>query len=395
MQLKTKRILLVVGMLVGAIVVLAILVMSAQEPPKMPVETPDMLVETLELSRSAENFEVRSQGTVRPRTQTELSAEVSGAIVEISPKFVAGGVFERNEVLLRIDPTDYAAAVSQAEALLAQRKIEYEGALKLREQGYRAEAEVASAAAALATAEADLVRSQRNLERTYIRLPYEGMVFSKDSDLGQYVNPGTKLGTTFATDYAEVRLPLTDQDLAFVQIPDSKEVTDSGGANGPIVTLSAVQKGRLEQWEAQIVRSEGVVDERSRVTYAVARVIDPYQLHAAGTPLPIGTFVAATIDGVDAQDLIRLPRSVLRGSDEVLVVTEDETIEIRNVNVLRTDANYAYLQSGVNEGERISLTPIAAPTNGMKVRTSEENPATALDVADADGTSAVTTSEDD
>jgi hypothetical protein len=146
------------------------------------------------------------------------------------------------------------------------------------------------------------------------------MVLSKDTDIGQFVNPGTQLGITFATDLAEVRLPLTDLDLAFVDLPNASEITATGAVDGPDVTLAAVQKGKHVQWNAQIVRSEGVVDERSRVTYAVAQISDPYQLHAAGTPLPVGTFVSAEIAGSTQLDLIRIPRSALRGANQVLIV---------------------------------------------------------------------------
>jgi multidrug efflux pump subunit AcrA (membrane-fusion protein) len=130
-----------------------------------------------------------------------------------------------------------------------------------------------------------------------------------------------------------------------------------------------VKKGKLVEWDAQIVRSEGVVDERSRVTYAVAQLADPYQLHGAGTPLPIGTFVAANISGASALDVIRIPRTALRGSDQVLIVDDENKIEIRTVEVVRSDTRYVYVSGGVSAGERITTTAIEAPTNGMSVRT--------------------------
>jgi RND family efflux transporter MFP subunit len=272
---------------------------------------------------------------------------------------------------MRIDPTNYTVAVDKAEALVKQRRIEYDGAKKLRSQGYRAESELASAAAALAAAQAELVGAERNLERTYIRLPYEGIVLSKNTDIGQFVNPGTQLGVTFATNTAEVRLPLTDLDLAFVELPNAAELTETGSVDGPSVRLSAVQKGKLVEWDAQIVRSEGVVDERSRVTYAVAQIADPYRLHSDGVPLPIGTFVAAEITGSTVLDVIRIPRTALRGADQVLLVDDENKIEIRTVNVLRSDEQYVYVSGGVSPGERITVTAIEAPTNGMSVRTAE------------------------
>jgi len=339
------------------------------EPPKREYENLDMLVEVLLLEVSSESFRIRSQGTVRPRTRTVLSAEVSGPIIIISPKFIAGGVFENGEVLMRIDPSNYTVAVAKTEALVKQRQIEFDGAEKLRNQGYRAESELASAAAALASAQAEVVRARRDLARTFIRLPYEGMVLSKDTDIGEFVNPGTKLGVAFATDLAEVRLPLTDMDLAFVEMPNAIEITETGAVDGPQVKLTAIQKGELVAWDAQIVRSEGVVDERSRVTYAVAQVADPYQLHGDGTPLPVGTFVAAEIIGSTVIDVIRIPRMALRGSDQVLIVTVENKIEIRTVDVIRSDDKYVYVSGGVTAGERITTTAIAAPTNGMSVRT--------------------------
>ena len=365
------RKLLIFGILAAAIAVAVLMAQMRPEPPKK--ETADLhpLVEVLVLENMTANFEVSSQGTVLPRTETVLSAEVQGTITSISPKFIAGGVFDANEVLMRIDPTNYAVAVKQAEALVKQREIEHDGASKLRSQGYRAEAEYASAVAALATAEADLVRAKRNFEQTYIRLPYEGIVRAKEADLGQFVNPGTRLGVVFATDYAEVRLPLTDSDLAFVDLPNTAEISESGGANGPMVSLVAIQKGKSVEWPAQIVRTEGVVDEKSRVTYAVAQVVDPYQRHSDGASLPMGTFVSATIRGSTAENVIRVPRAVLRGSKELIFVDDENKLRIREVDIVRSDSTYIYVGSGAEVGERVVVTALETPVNGMAVRTTD------------------------
>ncbi len=364
-----RKWILIPGIFVGAIAIAGLLSQMKPEPEKRGDENLDLLVEVLPLELSSESFRIRSQGTVRPRTQTVLSAEISGSIVSISPKFIAGGVFRAGEVLMRIDPTNYTVGVDKADALVKQRQIEYDGAKKLLSQGYRAEAEFASAAAALASAQAELVSARRNLELTYIRLPYEGMVLSKNTDIGQFVSPGTQLGVTFATDEAEVRLPLTDMDLAFVEMPNALEITETGSIEGPQVKLTAMQKGKRVSWDAQIVRSEGVVDERSRVTYVVAQILDPYKLHNAGTSLPVGTFVAAEITGSTVLDVFRIPRTALRGADQVLIVDLDNKLAIRRVDIIRSDDRYAYVAGGVSAGERITTTAIEAPTNGMSVRT--------------------------
>jgi RND family efflux transporter MFP subunit len=377
MTRKLKRYFLIFSIFAFAIV--AAVGLSKMKPPPETREATDpaILVDVLSLETVTANFTIESQGTVRPRTETILSAEIAGTVIRISPKFIAGGVFSANEELLKIDPTNYVVIVDQAEALVDQRQIEYDGALKLREQGYRAEAELAAAAAALAGAKAASIRARKDVERTSIRVPYAGMVRAKEVDLGRYLSPGTRLGVVFATDYAEVRLPLTDSDLAFVNLPGAMDIAESGDAtNGPQVRFSAIQRGRPASWDGRIVRTEGVVDERNRVTFAVARIVDPYRMHQqdnAGTPLPMGTFVKAKITGLVVDDLIRVPRSALRGNNQLMFVDDENRLRIRVVDVMRADAEFAYIGTGVEAGERISITAIEAPINGMLVKTEADS----------------------
>lgn len=380
-----KRIGVIAGILILAVVGAAAMFSLREEPPKKERVDIDPLVETLRLVSMTANFEVHSQGTVRPRTETILSAEVSGTIVSISPKFVAGGVFRKDETLMRIDPTNYTVALTQAEALVKQRQIEYDGASKLRSQGYRAESEFASAAAVLASSKAELVRARRNLQRTYIRLPYDGIVRAKETDLGQFVSTGSRVGVVFATDMAEVRLPLTDLDLAFLDLPGSNETSNSDESTGPVVKLTATQKGEPVEWHARIVRTEGVVDEKSRVTYAVAEIPDPYGLQNDNRALPVGTFVGAVIQGSTAENIIRVPRSAVRNSNQLLFVSNDDTIAIRDVVIARSDAEYAYLRVGAAVGERIVTSALEAPINGMSVRTADDPAVTTKVVASGAG----------
>jgi RND family efflux transporter MFP subunit len=363
------RILTILGILVMSVVGVVVMSSMREEPPKKERVELDPLVEVIVLEAMTANFEVQSQGSVRPKTETILSSEVSGTIISISPKFVAGGVFEAGEVLMRVDPINYKVELEQADALITQRQIEYDGAEKLKSQGYRAETEYASAVAALAAAKAERVRAKRNLERTYISAPYEGIVRAKETDLGEFVNTGTRLGVVFATDFAEIRLPLTDLDLAFVELPDASDVSASGMALGPEVVLSAVQKGRKVEWAARIVRTEGVVDEKSRVTYAVARVEDPYRLHSEGEPMPVGTFVSARIRGDVIENIVRVPRGVIRGTNELIFLDADNKLRIRNVEVVRSDSDHAYLSSGAEPGERVVTTVLESAVSGLQVRT--------------------------
>lgn len=359
------RAIIITAIVAGSLAVAVMLTMSRDPAPRKPAEPTAILVDTIPVERVNTSFTVQSQGTVRPRIETLLSAEVSGTVVEMSDAFVAGGIFEPDDVLLRIDPTNYRVAVEKSQALVKQRQIEFDGAQKLRSSGFRAESEYASAAAQLASAKAELTGAQRNLERTAIRLPYAGMVRAKEVDIGQFVSPGARLGTVFATATAEIRLPLTDSDLGFVNLPDA----GATGAAGPAVRLTAVRKGVPTSWTGNIVRTEGVVDETSRVTYAIAKIDDPYALQRSGSALPIGTFVSAEIEGASESDVLRVPRAALRGSDQIMVMDADSTLRIRSVGVARTNADWAYLSAGVSEGEQVIMTVLESPVNGMLVRT--------------------------
>lgn len=352
-----------------------------------------VLVDTIEAEVVSLNFSVDSQGTVRPRTETTLVSEVSGKIVSVSPDFVAGGFFRKGEVLLQIDPSDYETGLKRAEAALASRRAKLadetarsEQALKdWRNLGRNGEPsdlvlrkpQLADANANVSAAEADVQKARRDLERTRITVPYDGLVRQKAVDVGQYVTPGTRLGITFAIDTAEVRLPLTNSDLYYLDLPSETEVKNED-KTFPSVTLSAEQAGGTNQWQAQIIRTEGVVDETSRVIYAVAQVIDPYGVlgQSHQRELKIGTFVTAEIQGLPAENVVVLPRYVLRADNTIPVANSDNELEILPVEVLRAEPKKVYLSKGITGGARVVTTTLDAPVPGTKlaVRTQANAP---------------------
>lgn len=343
-----------------------------QPPPVLPMQVAAPVVEVLTLEAVPTRFTVRSHGTVSPVTQTLLSAEVAGTIVEVSPKFAVGGHFVAGELLLRIDPTDYDADLLHAKALVRQRALEHEAAAKLRTQGYRAEAEYVAAQAALAAAEADLVRAQRRLERTAVRMPYAGLVRATEVGQGQYVSTGVRLAVVVATEAAQVRLPLTDADLAVLELPGPT----APPASGPHVVLCATRHGEAQTWPATIVRDEGVIDEHSRATYAVAQVEDPYALRHPGPTLPIGSFVRAAIAGHTRYDLARLPRSALHGQDQLVLLDDEERLLVAQVEVLRAEDEVIYVDPQTLPSRRVVLTRLGQPVPGLRVRSTEASPRT-------------------
>ena len=386
---KILRIGLPVGLVALSVMVVVALANRAQNqrPDLKEEDSKTMLVDVIPAEQVSLNIAVFSQGSVRPRTETTVVAEVSGKIIEVSPHYIAGGFFRKGEVLLQIDPSDYQAALKRAEANLASRKAQFadqkarsEQAMKdwtnLGRQGEPSDLtlrkpQMAEASANVQAAEADLQKAQRDLERTQIRVPYDGLVRSKQADVGQYVAPGTPMAVTFAVDTAEIRLPLSASDLAFLELPS---LTDPKGKPLPKVILRSETAGIKGEWIGEIIRTEGVIDERSRVTYAVARIVDPYGVLQQSTQseLRIGTFVRAEISGLRVENVIRLPRSVMSADNTVMIVNDRSELEIRPVDVIRAEPRFVYIGGGISDGERVITTQLDAPIGGMAVVISGE-----------------------
>lgn len=359
------------------------IVSMKSEPETQRPEFPPPVVRVATASSGNVGLVVESQGTVAPRTESRLVPEVSGRVVSIAGGFVAGGFFERGDVLFEIDPFEYRQAVTQARAQVAQAQLrlareEAEAEVARREwkelgQGDGSpltlrEPQVEDARAALAAAEAGLERAERDLRLTSVRAPYAGRVRSKQVDVGQYVTRGTPVATIYAVDYAEVRLPLPNDDLAYLDVPlDYRgELRED---RGPRVTLSATFAGRVHAWDGRIVRTEGEIDPRTRMVHVVARVRNPYGRQVEGRPpLSVGMFVDARIEGREAGGVFSLPRAALRGRDAVWVVDGEDRLRIRPVSVLRAERERVLIDGGLEDGERVCLSPLEAITDGMEVR---------------------------
>ena len=321
---------------------------------------------------------MKSEGTVQAAVGSALVAQVTGEVLYVTPNLNAGGRFAEGESLLRIDARDYESALASAEAQVERarveaqffdaewRRLEQLSSDKMVSESQRRDAERAArvSEATIKDAEAQLSRARLDLERTHIRAPFNGRVSREQVDVGQFVQRGTELAAIYGTDTLQVRLPLADSQLAFLD----PEILRSGNypeATAPRVTLQADFAGATQRWEGALVRSEGLIDRKSRVVYLIAQVTNP--VSDRGVMLPAGLFVEASITGLSVPSAVSVPRSAIREGDQVLVVDGSNTLRFRSVEILRYQDGQAIITAGLAPGETVCLSNLQFVVEGMPV----------------------------
>lgn len=364
---RSIRLILAGAILLGGLVILGMLVSLRQTP--LPVDPPHPLpeVETVTARKEDITIQIPAQGVVEPVTVTRASAEVEGVVLSVSPRFHAGGEFEKGEVLVTIDPSDYEAALARAEAEAAN------ASLALAEEEMRAKQarrdwdrlagpsqsptplvlrkpQLAAAEARVAASLAGVEMAKKDLARTQLRAPYRGRLREKLVDLGSRVGRGEPIAEFYASEILEVRLPVPRQDEAFFEVADQAiELRETGG--------------RDRRWPAKVVRTEGEIRREDRTIVIVAELDGT----APDAPLP-GQFVETSLPGRVVPGIVRVPRRSFVAGDRVMVVGDDGTITTRQVDILRTERDDVLVSSGLEDGEQLCITALAAVIEGMDVK---------------------------
>jgi RND family efflux transporter MFP subunit len=373
-----KKVLYPIIVLVVGFAVAVLIALNEAEQPAAPYERLPVTVRVTQAETGTEYLSISSQGTVQPRSQSALIPEVSGRVVWISPALVDGGSFAEGDALLRIDDADYRTAVQRSEAALERAEVEHEFARdelerlkRLHAQNLTSQSQLDAARRTFRVAEANLLegraaleQAQRDLDRTELRAPFDGLVRDEQVDLGQFISRGNSIGTIYATDYVEVRLPMAADQLVYLGMPVYVRGELPEAMRPPVSVAADFGQVRLV-WDGELVRMEAEVDERSRMVYGVARV--RMEKDSEIPMIPVGLFVQAEIRGRRVDDVVRLPRSAMRDSNQVLVVDEDNRLRFRQVTILRLEHDEVLVSAGLENGELVCISPMQTVVDGMQV----------------------------
>ena len=375
-----RRFLLPIVIVIGGVGLAAAIIATGPTLEQLPPPSNAPLVRTWKASSQTVRMSSITYGSVLPRTESELIPEVSGRVTNMSRSLVSGGFFKKGDVLLEIDPLDYEVALEQARAALASAQSELANAGKAHDrqqdlakkqstsesQRDDAHNRLQIAQATLRAARARISRAERDLARTRIIAPFEGRVRSERVDVGQFVTRGAPIASLYSTDFAEVRLPIHDEELAFLQLP-LNGISDENTPE-PKVILRTRFAGKHHEWEGTIVRTEGELDPQTRMINVIAQVEAPYKTSGERPPFAVGLFVEAEILGRVFNDVYIVPRSALQANKQVYIIDGDNKLVFRDVDILRTVNEDVYIQGGIEAGETICLSTVNNAIQGMTVR---------------------------
>jgi RND family efflux transporter MFP subunit len=370
---------------VGTAVAFLIIKTSPQPRKTVPQKAvPQVLVKKIRLGQ--EKVTLTAMGTVVPARNLELKTRVGGEVMKVHSEFVDGGLIPQGEVVLTIDPADYRLAIAQKKSRVAEARY----ALKM-ELGYQDVAKrefellgdgrllsdldrelalrkphLEKARAEVAAAEAELDQALLDLERTRITAPFNALVLSKKIEKGAQVGTQETLAELVATDEYWVQVSLPVDRLGWFDIPRGNRdegapvlVTTDGGA----------------EFKGRVLKLLGNLEEEGRMARILVAVPDPLRRlkqDEKQQQLLIGQYVRVRISGREMDHTARIPRSALHGGKQVWLVDANGKLREREVAVAWREEETILVHKGLKDGDRLVVTEMAAPEEGVLVQVVSE-----------------------
>ncbi|AHM61138.1 RND family efflux transporter MFP subunit [Flammeovirgaceae bacterium 311] len=381
---KKKTLFICLGiLLLGGVVIAFIFLTEPSASRSGATKETAMLVEVEQAEQGSFKPTIVATGTVQPSKDIVLSARVRGEVIRLSDAFVPGGFVEKGEVLLQIDPADYrntlALRKSDLRQAVADLNIE-EGRQNVARRDLDLidetlseenrdlvlrEPQLNAIKARVQAARAQVEQAELELQRSTIRAPFDAHILSRNANLGSQVAPGDDLGRLVGREvyWVVVTVPLSS--LQWLSLPRSEE---EKGSEVVITDRKAWQEGAYRT--GYLYKLVGALEDQTRMARLLVAVPDPLAYRSESENLPplmINSFVEARIQGEEIRDVIRLNRDYIRQNNTVWVM-EDGELQIREVEIVMNDAEYAYIASGLRENEEVVTTNLSTITEGVKLR---------------------------
>lgn len=393
-----KTLLICLGILLaGAALTLLIFSTEPEATRSGAMKETAMLVDVVEVQRDTFTPTISAMGTVQPSQDIILSPRVSGEITRLSENFTPGGYVQEGEVLMQIDPADYRNVLQQRKSELMQAEADLNiemGRQEVAKQDFELlddsltganrnlilrEPQLNAARSRVESAQAAVEQAELNLQRTTVRAPFDAYILSRNVNVGSQVASGDELARLVGIDEYWVETAVPQTSLRWITVPRN------GGTGSPVTIRNRTAWEPDEHREGTLFRLVGALENETRMARVLVSVPDPHGYLSGDTTQPrlmIGSFVETNIQAEKLDNVVRVNRDYIRQDDTIWVMHND-SLDIRDVDIIFRDATYAYITEGLNDGEQVVTTNLSTVVEGSPLR-----------LESADSTNTVTASAD-
>ncbi len=346
---------------------------------------PAINIETLLIKKEAFNITIGSYGRVQALTQTNMVARVSGEVLFVSEDFRQGGFFTKGQLLVSLDKSDYLIELDIATAQVAEARSRLASELAQAEEAKHdwirsgrtgeppalavRKPQLDAAEASLKSAQAGVDRAKLNLSRTEVKAPYDGSVIRSHVALGQVVNSSSTLAEVFATNAAEIMLPIKSNELHLLNL-DHNQINTEKNDIAVEIESNLFDKNI---WQGKVVRVSSALEEQSRQLSVVARVDNPFSHNSQRPPLKIGEYTTARISGNTIENAIVIPNHTIYQGQYVYLF-KDGQVYRQDVQIEWRGEEKSLINAGLNEGDQVVLTALGQISSGTPAQRSKPTP---------------------
>jgi len=387
---KAKKIMEVIGKGVLPVIVLAVgvyatvyLFSSSPKAKRLPKKKNLPIVQTVQGTFGNHPTLISAMGTVKPSQEIDFKPQVSGVVISLGPNMLPGGHFSRGDILMQLDPQDYELAFRQQKngVIQAQNNLEIEQGNQivaarelelLGEQVTESEKRLMLRGPQLQTleneleiAQAKLDQARLDLERTTLKAPFNGIVQTREVNIGSWVSTASTVATLVGTDSFWVEVSIPEEQLQWVHIPSG-----NGDVGSTVRIYNPSSWGSDRYRTGQVVQLLPTLETQGRMARLLIEVEDPMSLREGNESQPkvlIGSFVRVSIEGKIVENVMILTRDYLRNGNTLWVYEPDGTLGIREVNIVFKNQDIVLVNGAISEKDELVVSSLSTPIAGMKL----------------------------